>query len=365
MRPSALSAHVAYLRNQAGNPPGQSRCCRGYSRDEAFSLELSRSLLTETSRKSSGPITQRINRVDRELGNQMYLSELVGGLRRRWWAVVIGLLGTAAITYVAFTLVPPEQQAHASLVILPPAKTVGERGNPYLALGGLQPAADMLAAAMNSGPVHASLAPSHGSATFEVAQDANSSGPMLLVSVSDDDPKRTLALLDSVIETMPHVLAQLQEQVNVRTSNRLTLTEVTRDTQAEPSVKKLVRATLVAAVGGIALTVFGTNMLDGLLMRRSVKKTTPRARSAEETSRVDGSAPIQEVWSTSSTERKARRRTSRSEEIDASTSMAPNGTTAGPMDNAIRTPQSGLQEPSAVLQPAQEHDTLSASDRAT
>ena len=169
----------------------------------------------------------------------MYLSELVGGLRRRWWAVVIGLLGTAAITYVAFTLVPPEQQAHASLVILPPAKTVGERGNPYLALGGLQPAADMLAAAMNSGPVHASLAPSHGSATFEVAQDANSSGPMLLVSVSDDDPKRTLALLDSVIETMPHVLAQLQEQVNVRTSNRLTLTEVTRDTQAEPSVKKL------------------------------------------------------------------------------------------------------------------------------
>ena len=202
----------------------------------------------------------------------MYLAELVGGLRRRWWAVVIGLLGTAAITYVAFTLVPPEQEAHASLLVLPPAKTVGETGNPYLALGGLEPGADMLAAAMNSGTVHESLAPSDGSATFEVARDTDSSGPMLLVSVNDDDPERTLALLDSVIETMPHVLAQLQEQVNVRTSNRLTLTEVTRDTQAEPSVKKLLRATLVAAVGGLALTVFGTNMLDGLLIRRSVEE---------------------------------------------------------------------------------------------
>jgi hypothetical protein len=301
----------------------------------------------------------------------MYLSELAGGLRRRWWAVLIGLLGTAAITYLAFNLVPPEQEAHASLVILPPARTVGKTGNPYLALGGLQPAADMLAAAMNSGPVHESLAPSHGSAKFEVIQDTNSSGPMLLVSVSDDDPERALALLDSVIKKMPHVLAQLQEQVNVRTSNRLTLTEVTRDTQAEPSVRKLVRATFVAAVGGLALTVFGTNMLDGLLIRRSVKKTTSLARSAEETSSVDESAPIGEVAATNSTERKARRRASQSEEIDASTSHAPSGTTADQMgnadriNNAVHNPQSDVPEPSTVLQPAGEHDTLSASDRAT
>jgi hypothetical protein len=339
----------------------------------------------------------------------MYLSELVGGLRRRWWAVVIGLVGTAAITYVAFTLVPPDQEARASLLILPPAKVVAETGNPYAALGGLEPAADMLAAAMNSGPVHESLAPSHGSATFEVARDTDSSGPMLLVSVTDNDPERTLALLNSVIETMPHVLAQLQEQANVRTSDLLTLTEVTRDTKVEPSVKKLLRATLVAAVGGLALTIFGTNLLDGLLIRRSVRKTTVSAAPveemttvsaapveemttvsaapveemttvsaapveemttvsaapAEETSRVDESFPAWEVYPPSSTEWTAWRRTSRSGEIDASTSWDPNGTTAGQMDNAVRPPQGGLQEPSTALQPAQEHDTLSASDRAT
>ena len=92
-RPPRTSARMSYS--------GRGGCCRGYSRDETFSLELSRSLLTEKSRKSSGSITHHVNRADQELGNQRYLSELVGGLRRRWWAVVIGLLGTAAITYVA------------------------------------------------------------------------------------------------------------------------------------------------------------------------------------------------------------------------------------------------------------------------
>jgi len=295
----------------------------------------------------------------------MYLSELVGGLRRRWWAVVIGLLGTASITYVAFTLVPPEQQAHASLLILPPARTAAETGNPYLELGGLQPAADMLAAAMNSGPVHESLAPPHGSATFEVARDTTSSGPMLLVSVADDDPRRTSALLNSVLDKIPDVFAQLQEQVRVRPSNLMTLTEVTRDTQPETSMKSQLRATLVAAVGGLALTIFGTNLLDGLLRRRSASKTRSEARSDVESSGVDESDVIREVWPSASARRKSRPRTSRLEPADASPLWASNVTTAGQRDNSVRTPRRVLQEPRAALHQPAEYDTLAASDRAT
>ncbi|WP_375431135.1 hypothetical protein [uncultured Friedmanniella sp.] len=214
----------------------------------------------------------------------MYLVELVGALRRLWWAVVIGLLATAALTYAAFALVPAEQEARASLMVLPTARAADEAGNPYLVLGGLEPAADMLAAAMNSGPIHDTLAPAHGSATFEVSRDTTSSGPMLLVDVTDSDPARALALLDSVVKAMPEVLSKLQAQVGVRpTSNLLTLTEVTRDTSPEPSIKKQLRATLAAAVGGLALTVLGTNALDGLLRRRSASKSEPQPRPAPET----------------------------------------------------------------------------------
>ena len=203
----------------------------------------------------------------------MYLSELIGGLRRRWWAAAAGLLATIALTLVAFSIVPPQQEAGASVIILPPAGVAAESGNPYLALGGLQPAADMLAAAMNSGSVHEGLAPSTGVAELEVARDTSSSGPMILVSVTEDDPVKALALLNSAIETMPRVLADLQKRVGVRNSNLLTVTEVTRDTQAEPSIKRQLRATLVAVVGGLAITIFGTSLLDGILLRRSSKRS--------------------------------------------------------------------------------------------
>lgn len=231
----------------------------------------------------------------------MYLLELVGGLRRRWWIALIGLLVTATLTYTAFTIVPPVQEARASLMVLPTAKASSEAGNPYLVLGSLEPAADMLAAAMNSGSVHEKLAPAEGSATFEVVRDTSSSGPMLLIDVKDTNPQRALALLDAVIRTMPDVLAQLQAQVAVRpSSNLLTLTEVTRDTEPEPSIKNQLRATLAAAAGGLALTLFGTNALDGLLRRRSTRRRESGVDVDDETAPA-GEPPSRLTWADSTT----------------------------------------------------------------
>lgn len=230
----------------------------------------------------------------RGIGDRMYLLELVGGLRRRWWVVVIGLLGTATLTFAAFSLVPATQDARASLMVLPTPRAATEAGNPYLVLGGLEPAADMLAAAMNSGPVHESLAPSAGKATFEVTRDTTSSGPMLLVEVTDTSPQGAMTLLDTVTKRMPEVLSQLQTQVGVRpTSNLLTLTEVTRDTEPEASTKRQLRAMLAVGVGGVALTVFAANALDGLLLRRSGRRAEEPTQSPEDS----GTAPSSDASS--------------------------------------------------------------------
>jgi hypothetical protein len=241
-----------------------------------------------------------LKHIDRAMGNQMYLSELLGGLRRRWWIVLVGLLGTAVLTAAAFMLVPPKQDVQASLMVLPPAKSSSEAGNPYLVLQGLGPAADMLAAAMNSGAVHESLAPEKGSGTFEVSRDTTSSGPMLLVKVTDTDPQRALALLDAVIKRMPAVLANLQSQVAVRpASNLLSLTEVTRDVRPVPSLKGQLRATLATAVGGLAITLFGTNALDGLLLRRSARRRESAADSADDDATPAEGSPSTLTWADS------------------------------------------------------------------
>lgn len=211
----------------------------------------------------------------------MYLHDLQAGLRRRWWAVVVGLLATAGLCYMALTYVPAEQEAKASVLLLPPRSTVGSEGNPYLVMGGLQPAADVLARALNDGQIHESLAPPHGPADFVVERDAASSGPVLVVDVTGTDPGATIAMLNDVLGAMPDLLDKLQLDVSAPTNSLITLATVASDAEAVPSTKSQMRAVLVAAAGGLAVTVFGTYMLDGLLVRRRQQREERRASAAQ------------------------------------------------------------------------------------
>ncbi|WP_136518714.1 hypothetical protein [Cellulomonas telluris] len=211
----------------------------------------------------------------------MYLPDLLHGLRRRWWAVLLGLVSTAALAWTAFTMVPAERLANASVLVLPPPNTVDTGGNPYLALGGLSPAADVLATAMNNGSVHESLAPPGGTSTFVVSRDFDSSGPLLLVEASDPDPDAAIALLGTVLDTMPRTFADMQTRVDVPADARLTLSVVTQDATAQVSAKSQLRAVVVALVAGLGVTLFGTKALDGVLVRRR-----ERRRAAQESEQV-------------------------------------------------------------------------------
>lgn len=202
----------------------------------------------------------------------MYLSEILAGLRRRWWLVVVGVLLTALGSAYVVSLVPPEQVARASVLLVPPEVVVGDTGNPYLGLNGLQPAADVLARALNDGQGHADLAPPGGTGDFVVSRDTSSSGPVLVVEVTDTDPDSAIAMLDDVLAAMPDMLEQLQADVDAPTSSFIRMTVVTRDDIPEASSKTQIRALLVSVVGGLALTAFLTYAIDGLLVRRGLER---------------------------------------------------------------------------------------------
>jgi len=206
----------------------------------------------------------------------VYLSDILAGLRRRWWLALVGVLATVAASGYVMTLVPVDQIARASVLLVPPQSVVGDAGNPYLTLNGLQPTADVLARALNNGKVHTDLAPPGGDADFVVERDASSSGPVLVVEVTATDADRALGMLDSVLTTMPTVFQELQEEVGAPASSIIELTTVTRDDVPEGSNKGQIRAVLVVALGGLAGTAFLAYALDGLLMRRRLE----RARAA-------------------------------------------------------------------------------------
>lgn len=78
---------------------------------------------------------------------------VVGLVTRRWYVVLVGLLLTLPLAYLAAQYVAPTYTMKASVVLLAPEETVGDGGNPYLAMGGLEAAVDVAATGLAADPV--------------------------------------------------------------------------------------------------------------------------------------------------------------------------------------------------------------------
>jgi hypothetical protein len=223
----------------------------------------------------------------------MYLSELLAALARRWWLVVLGVLATAGLCFGAYTLVPTEHEIHATMLVLPPETTVEVVHNPLLALGDLPPAADVLARAMTSGEIADELVPLGSTGEYTVARDTSTSGPVLTITATDRTAAQAVALLDAVISRVPDVFASLQATIDVTDPATMHVTQLARETQPTESNKSQIRAMLIAAVGGLAFTVFAASLLDGLIRRRKATRRS-RRRDVSVVEEPRPTAPVEE-----------------------------------------------------------------------
>lgn len=207
----------------------------------------------------------------------MSLSELLAGLRRRWYAAVAGLLLTIGFCLAALSLVSAQYEANSTVLLTPPTTTVGAGGNPYLALGGLQGAADVVARAMSGAAVNDEVTPEGSSAAYTFEVDATSSAPMLVIQAKDSSAAGAIATLDKLLAKTPQVLSALQTQVGAPARSLITVGPITEDKIPSVNRKSQTRAVVLAGVVGLAILLFGTNLLDGYLVKRS---TLPGQRAA-------------------------------------------------------------------------------------
>ncbi|MGI8665377.1 MAG: hypothetical protein ACR2N4_05020, partial [Jatrophihabitans sp.] len=202
-------------------------------------------------------------------------------MRQRWYFTIVGLLITVGLCGLAAMAVPVKYQAKAQILVLPPKTSVGNGGNPYLALGGLQAAADVLARAMSDGDTYTKLRGSGITGTYTVARDLTTSGPVLLVAADDTTSAAALQTLRGILSQATPRLTQLQDRLNVPQSTRLTADVFTQDPAAAVQRKSQIRAILVAFAAGIFATVMLVSAGDSLLLRRSRRRAARRA--AEQT----------------------------------------------------------------------------------
>lgn len=210
----------------------------------------------------------------------MQFSDLLAVIRRRWLVVLLGVLLTALLGVGATRLVPVEFEAKSSILVIPPTSTPNTGGNPYLALGGLQVAADVLARAMSDPSTVEEVVPAGSGAEYVVEPDASTSGPMLVITTTDVTAAGALDLLGRVVDLAPTKLSDLQTSVDAPPVTLLEVAVITQDTEAVPQYKALLRAMLVVVGAGLGLTAILTVAIDSLRRRRS-EANPPRKEPVE------------------------------------------------------------------------------------
>lgn len=215
-------------------------------------------------------------------------------LARRWYLVLFGLAVTGAMCAAANYLVPPSYDARGSMVLMPPTANVGEDGNPYLLLGGMSEALDVLVRQANSPSVRDRVLDDFGSATYTVEADRTTSGSIVVVQSTADTEAESLELLEEAMQTLPATLDHMQDELAVSQEQRIDMMSVVVDTEATLNIKQTLQVVGVAGLIGLSGTFMVTALLDGLLLQRRERRASAAAvrnGSGRETPARSGKRP--------------------------------------------------------------------------
>ncbi len=193
-------------------------------------------------------------------------------LARRWYLVVLGLLGTGALCGLTATLIGPTYESSASMALVPGPATIVENGNPLLYLGGLTQARDVLVKSVEADEVMRSFSDVHPGTTIDVLPDGSSSGPLITVSVSAASEQAATVAMADMMTTVSTELRHLQDEVAVPETSRMSALMLARDFEPTVVRKTQMRAVGTALAVGVGLTLFVTATIDGLLLARSARR---------------------------------------------------------------------------------------------
>jgi hypothetical protein len=197
----------------------------------------------------------------------MRFTGVVGMAVRRWYVVLVGLMLTVPASYLAAQHVAPTYTMTARVVVLVPAKTVGTGGNPYLALGGLDAAVDVVAAGLSSDTIQEELART-GATSDVVTRDAATAAPILLMTVVGPTEETARAGVGVLVDEVAPTLASIQQSAGVTPDQRLRSEVLTTSQHAVVSYKPLIRAAIMVLLAGGAFTLLITALIDSRLRRR-------------------------------------------------------------------------------------------------
>ncbi|MFC5751794.1 hypothetical protein [Actinomadura rugatobispora] len=187
----------------------------------------------------------------------MDLLDWIGILLRRWKLTVPLLLLALGGVGAAATVTPWTYEARANLVFLAsPFQARQAGGNPWLVFdSSLTVTAEVVGREMMDDRTAAGLRGRGLTAAYEIGVAQDSTGPVLAVDVSGDDPRVTKATLDALVAEIPRRLTQIQVEEGVTERAQIKASVVTASPKAALAATGKLRVLVMALFVGLALTV--------------------------------------------------------------------------------------------------------------
>ena len=249
-----------------------------------------------------------------EKGSTLRLQELWATLVRRWYLVVAAVVLTVGAGIGAWHLLGPTYEAKAAILMVPPGTTIDRKtdnsadGNPFLALGGLSQARDIVIQAVTSQTtfedlctrkgdtdylqMQAELCKSRPGVKFEVTPDFTSNAPIVLVTVKADTSTNATVALTTMAEEIPTALADLQSEFKLRARALITSMPIVIDEQPMTVHKTQIRAAIAAGGGVMAVSLLAIALIDGLVGPR---RAPSLQRASDDSDDPDAAHPLPET----------------------------------------------------------------------
>lgn len=257
----------------------------------------------------------------------LYLSDLLGVLRRRWYVLLVGLLLVAGGAGAVFLKAPVSYQATGQLLLLLPPQAGGDKPiNPYLNLDpGLATTAALIASTMNAPESQRALEEAGHTAQYSIALTPNT-GPLLVITTEGPDPQQAIGTRDEVIRRLQAELDRIQTEENA--PKRQFIHTRTNSTFNEAEALTGDRTRAVAAVGaaGLLALLLVVVVWDRIAARLRSRPRPSRARPTVEAE----PEPEREAPSESSLPEPGPQVLPRPDHVEGPTSIAADRDASGP-----------------------------------
>lgn len=202
----------------------------------------------------------------------MRLTETLKSLGRRWYVVVMGLALTMGMGLLVDVKVPSTFQAQGSILLMPPDSTVGVAGNPYLYLGGLNQALDVLVRRASAVEVSDPILKHYPDSTYTVEPDRATSSPIVIVTAEAPSSETSIALMNDVLKSVIVTLNTMQDDAKVKENLRIHGKDLVLDKEATTETKTKLQLFIVVLGGGTIGTFLLAGLVDGWMVERKRKK---------------------------------------------------------------------------------------------